>query len=451
MNKSKKMTGYIGLMLANFLAMFIICGVGNYSYSAAAEFGAMGKVGLIFALETACRCAACPISGQLGEKVGRKNLLVFALILYTVGYAIAAVTHSMTVFLITRVMCGIGWGFWMSNSFIIFCDIFGQNDAPKYSGYAQTASSVAMVIGGPVAGIICGINWRLEFYITVPLLIITTILCAIGVPQSKSADSKGKMDVAGSIFCAMFLVPFSLAMSTGNEAGWSAPITLAYLGIAVVGLIGILLCERKAEAPIFPFHLLRNKFYLAVFMTSFFFSIANAVGNYTPTYLQYFCGVSSAVSGSVGTPAILISLILTPILGNSVAKNGKYKGMVNWWVILTCISAVLYLFVGKAFIAAIPVVAYFIITSLPIGSAGAMQQIVPYTYYMKVLEPKDLAAGGSFLIFSSLFATAVANGVLGAMMNSAKGLVSIYTLPIVCAVGMVIFGLFMFRDIATAK
>ena len=71
--------------------------------------------------------------------------------------------------------------------------------------------------------------------------------------------------------------------------------------------------------------------------------------------------------------------------------------------------------------------------------------------FMYLLECMILAAGGSFLIFSSLFATAVANGVLGAMMNSEKGLVSIYTLPIVCAVGMVIFGLFMFRDIATAK
>lgn len=448
---SKKWIGYLGLLLANFLAMFIICGVGYYGYNAAGEFNAMEKVGLVFALETACRCAACPISGKLGEKVGRKQLLIFALVLYTASYGVAAVAQSMTVFLVTRVLCGIAWGFWMSNSFVIFCDIFGQDDAPKYSGYAQTASSVAMLIGGPIAGVLCGINWRLEFYVTVPLLVITTILCAIGIPKAERGEESGPMDVAGSVFCALFLVPFSLVMSLGNTNGWGSPLIIGLIVVAVIGLIGIVISTKKAAEPIFPVHLLKNKFYLAVFMTSFFYSVASAVGTYNPTYLQYYCGVSSALTGIVGTPAQILCLVLTSILGARVAKTGKYKGMVNWWCIMTVVSAVMYLLVGKSVIAAIPVFAYFVAASIPIGTVGAMQQIVPYTYYMKVLEPKDIAAGGSFMIFSSLFATAVSNGVLGAMMNSSAGLVSIYVLPIICAVGMVVFGIFMFRDVKSGE
>lgn len=451
MTKTKKWVGYIGLLLANFFAMFIICGVGNYGYSAAGEFGAMGQVSMVFALEGACRCAACPISGKLGEKVGRKQLLIFALIVYTASYGIAALATSMTVFLVTRVLCGFAWGLWMSNSFVLFCDIFGQDDAPKYSGYAQTASSVAMVIGGPIAGILCGINWRLEFYITVPLLVVVTILCAIGVPKTEKTTKSVPMDVAGSVFCGLFLIPFSLVMSLGSALGWTSGIVLGLIALAVVGLVGIVFAEKKAAEPIFPVHLLKNRFYLAVFMTSFFFCIATAVGNYTPTYLQYYAGISSALSGFAGTPAILISLIITPILGTRVAKNGKYKGIVNWWCILTAISAVMYLLVGKSIIAAIPVFAYFVVTALPIGAAGSMQQIVPYTYYMKVLEPKDIAAGGAFMIFAGLLANAVANGVLGALMNTSAGLVSIYLLPIVCAVGMLIFGIGMFRDVESGE
>ena len=80
MTKSRKMTGVIGLILLNFMSLFMIASIGIVGYSMAAEFNAIDKVGLIFALETCFRCTVCPISGKLGEKVGRKNLLIGDLI-----------------------------------------------------------------------------------------------------------------------------------------------------------------------------------------------------------------------------------------------------------------------------------------------------------------------------------------------------------------------------------
>lgn len=446
MSNSKKMTGFIGLTIANFMAMLLICGIGNLGYTIAASFDGMDKVGLVFALESCCRCAVCPISGKLGEKVGRKQLLIFALILYTASYVMAALANSMTVYLITRIIGGAAWGCWMSNSFMLMYDIFGQDEAPKYSGFAQTASSVAMLAGAPIAGALCAINWRIEFYIAVPILVITTILCSVGIPKSEKSTNANPMDIGGALFCALFLIPFSLAMSFGSTYGWGSTLVIVLIVLTVVGLVGLLICEKKAKDPIMPFHLLKNKYYLSIFMISFFFCVATAAGNYLPSYLQYFGGVSSTLSGFYGTPGTVLCLILTSVLGVKAAKTGKYKGMVNWWCILTAVTAILFLFVGKPIIAAVSVFVYITIANTFMGAGNAMQQIVPYTYYMKVLEPKDMASGASFMIFAGIFANSAANGILGAMVNSSAGLPSIFILPVICLVPMIIFGL-MFKDV----
>lgn len=93
----------------------------------------------------------------------------------------------------------------------------------------------------------------------------------------------------------------------------------------------------------------------------------------------------------VSTPGSVVCAILTVFLGGYAAKHGRYRGMTIWWCLLSLASGVLMLFVGTpatdgfAFL-------FCMVAIFPMGVGQAMQQIVPYTYPMKVLEPKDLAA-----------------------------------------------------------
>lgn len=73
---TRKKMGYIGLLALNFMSMFLIACMGVVGYAMAGEFDAVSQVGLVFALETCFRCTVCPISGKLGEKLGRKQLLI---------------------------------------------------------------------------------------------------------------------------------------------------------------------------------------------------------------------------------------------------------------------------------------------------------------------------------------------------------------------------------------
>lgn len=444
------MTGVIGLILLNFMSLFMIASIGIVGYSMAAEFNAIDKVGLIFALETCFRCAVCPISGKLGEKVGRKNLLIGALTAYTISFAVAAFATNITTIIVTRCICGAAWGCWMVNSFILFCDIFGQEAAPRYSGMAQTFGTVAILAAAPIAGVLCNVNWRLTYYICVPVLLVTLILCIIGVPKAEKDKNQAPMDIAGALCCALLLVPFCLAMAFGTAKGWTSPTLLVLYALSVVGLIGLIFAEKKAIDPILPVRLLKNKFYLSIFLTSFCFCVADAAGQYVPSYLQAVCGVSSTAASLVSLPGNILCAAITLFLGNYIAKHGRYRGMVVIWCVLSVISGVLMLFIGKGALAAIPAV-FCMIATTPMSAGNAMQQVVPYTYPMVVLEPKDLAAGAAFMTFSGIFSSAVSNGVFTALMNSPAGMGSMFKLPIWLFAVMCVFGIFLFRDVKAGE
>lgn len=245
-------------------------------------------------------------------------------------------------------------------------------------------------------------------------------------------------------------VPFCLAMSLGSLKGWTSPLMLVFYALTAVGLVGFVAAEKRADDPILPVRLLKNRYYLAIFVTSFCFCVATTAGQYVPTYLMEACGVSSTLSGLVSTPGSVVCAILTVFLGGYAAKHGRYRGMTVWWCLLSLASGVLMLFVGTpatdgfAFL-------FCMAAIFPMGVGKAMQQIVPYTYPMKVLEPKDLAAGSAFMTFSGIFSGAVSSGIFSALMNSSGGMVTMFRFPIAMFVVMAIFGIFLFRDIKSGE
>ena len=97
-----------------------------------------------------------------------------------------------------------------------------------YTGLLALNFMSMFLIAAPVAGLICKYDWRITFYVSVPALVLITLLCAAGPPRSEKSAGGGRMDVAGSLFCALMLVPFCLAMSLGSLKGWTSPLMLVF-------------------------------------------------------------------------------------------------------------------------------------------------------------------------------------------------------------------------------
>jgi MFS family permease len=443
--KDKKMTAFTGLTITAFITMLLICGAGVYGYAIAGQFNNVMQVGMIFTLESVARCAMIPIAGKLGDKVGRKQMFLSALALYIVSYSVGAFSTNFWMFVIARMISGFSWGLFITNIFVLVADIFGRDEGPRFTGYLQSFSTAALIAGAPFAGIVCSVSWRLEFYITLPVLALAFVLCAIGLPNVPKFSAGTPMDTGGSLCTLIFVVPFSLAMSWGGVYGWTSAIIIALLGAAIAGITGLILFERKAKEPIFPVRLLKNKFYLSLFIISFFYSVANAAANYVPTFVQYSLGFNSSIAGIIALPGLLIAIVLTILFGRHAANTGKYKGMTMTWAFAVVAAGIVFLFLGAAGTEA-PEIALIILLAgvTPLAAVNGAQQIVPYTYPMKVLKSEELTAGVAFMSFGGTFGNTLANGICGALMTG--GILRIFMVPVIAGSVMVLFAL-LFKDI----
>ena len=449
-SKQRQMTAFIGIVIVNFMTMFLIASVGTYGYSVAGYFDSVASVGMIFTLESVARCVAIPISGKLSDKVGHRQLFLTALAVYTAAFAAAAFAPGFWVFTVARTVTGFAWGLFVSNIFVLISDLFGQSEAPRYSGIAQALSTVAMIVGSPVAGILCAVNWRYFFYASVPVLAVGMVLCFIGIPNiPKRTDAHSAIDVGGCVATFVTLIPFSLAMNWGSSYGWTSPLLLGLIAVAVVGLIALVLAERKAENPIYPAKLLGNKYYLSIFMVSLFYSLGNAVNNYVPTYVQSVLGYGSTVAGFVTLPALIIATILSVAFGSIAAKTGRYKGMTIFWAVSAIIGGALYwMATGSA--APVMGLVLVVLASLFYGMVNGVQQIVPYTYPMKVLKPEELAGGMAFMGVGGALGNTIASGVYGAQLAADPSMTIVFMMPVLCAVVMLIFAL-LFKDMRAGE
>ncbi|MCI8477516.1 MAG: MFS transporter [Oscillospiraceae bacterium] len=447
---TKRTLAYIGILIVNFMTMFLVASVGTYGYTVAGYFDSISSVGMIFTLESVARCVAIPISGKFSDKVGHRQLFLSALVVYIAAYAVAAFSPSFWVFTIARTVTGFAWGLFVSNIFVLISDMFGQDDAPRYSGIAQSLSTVAMIVGSPVAGILCSLNWRLFFYSSIPVLVTGAVLCFIGIPDvPKQSGAHSGIDVGGCVATFVTLIPFSLAMNWGSTYGWTSPLLLGLIAVAVIGLIGLVLGERKAENPIYPAKLLVNKYYLAIFMVSLFYSLGNAANNYTPTYVQLVLGYSSTVAGFITLPALIIATVLSAVFGNMAANTGRYKKMTVFWALSAVVGGVLFWVMtgsGTSLVGLVLVV----LASLFYGMVNGVQQIVPYTYPMKVLKPEELAGGMAFMGVGGALGNTIASGIYGAQLAADPTMVTLFKMPLLWAVIMLIFAL-IFKDIRAGE
>ena len=444
-SKSRRMIAYVGILIVNFMAMYLISSVGVYSYTVAEVFNNLPSVSMVFTLECVARSVSIPIGGKVGDKVGHKKLFLFAVTLYIICYAVAAFATSFWMFTIARMVSGFAWGLFMMNGFVLLSAIFGQADAPKYSGYNQSLTTVAMIIGAPIAGVVCAINWRLQFYVAVVLLIIGLVLCAYGIPAiPPKSGTDSKLDLPGVIATGVALVPLSLAMNWGSTYGWTSPLILGLIAVAVVGLIALILAERKAADPVFPAKLFKNRYYLCILLLMFFYSVVNGAGNYGPTYAQAVLGASSEISGLINVPGMILAVILTTLFGNYAAKTGKYKGMVMVWAFGALAGGVLWMLLGVAGSSSVGLSLLFA-GAFPLAAVNSVNQIAPYTYPMTILEPQDLATGLAFMGLAGALGSTIAGGLCAALMNSAGGLLLVFKVPVVCAVIMLICAI-LFKD-----
>jgi EmrB/QacA subfamily drug resistance transporter len=285
-----------------------------------------------------------PIYGKFGDVLGRRNLFLIAIALFTLASVGCAFAGDFWMFVVFRALQGLGGGGLIILSQAIIADIVPASERGKYLGPLGAIFGLSAV-GGPLLGgfFVDHLTWQWAFYINIPVGIAAFAIAwfALSLPTKRATqpiDILGVLLLSAATTCLIFFTDFG-----GDTAhGWGAMETWAFgIGLVVAVLLFVLV-ESRAKDPIIPLSLFRNPIFVnatAIGLTLGLGMFA-AIG-FVPTFLQMSSGTSAAASGLLMLP-MMVGLIGTSVLsGIAITRTGKYRIFPIVGTVLTALAMVL--------------------------------------------------------------------------------------------------------------
>ena len=329
----------VGVMLAMFLSSLDQTVVSTAMPRIIADLGGFDRYTWVTTSYLVASTSVLPIVGRLTDIYGRKWFFVTAIGIFLVGSILAGLSQTMTQLIFFRAIQGLGGGSVMAIAFVSVGDLFPPAERGKSQGYLAAVFALSSILGPTLGGLITDqLSWHWIFYINLPLGVPVIFLFIFFFPQIRRIDAKPKLDYIGVVTLILAVVPLMLALSWGGvQYRWSSVEVVGLLAFS--GAMGILflIVESRAEEPIVPLSLFRNRVVACSLVTIFLTGFAMFGGIiFVPLYSQGVLGNSATSSGSIMTPMMLGMVVGAMLSGQALSRFGghyRIQGLIGLGVL----------------------------------------------------------------------------------------------------------------------
>lgn len=176
-------------------------------------------------------------AGLLGDRYGRKKILLFALVLFGVASVGAAYSQTSGAFIAARSVLGLGAAFLIPLSLSVIPVLFTEDERPRAVGTWAAANFLALPIGPILGGwLLTHFWWGSVFLINVPVVVLALIAVAFLMPESRSAVRPG-LDPVGVLTSSAGLAMLVYGTILAGENGWGDAGALTWLIAGAVVLM----------------------------------------------------------------------------------------------------------------------------------------------------------------------------------------------------------------------
>lgn len=272
-----------------------------------------------------------PIYGKLSDLLGRKPLLIAAVLIFVAGSLVGALAQDMPTLIIARAIQGLGGGGLMILSQAAIADVIPARERGKYMGIMGAVFAVSSVAGPLLGGWFTeGPGWRWAFWINLPLgaLALAATIAFLKIPRPVLKE-KPKLDYLGMALISVATTAIVLTLTWGgSQYSWGSTTIVSMIVIAALSTAAFILSQSKAQNPIMPLFLFKDRNFILTTISALAAGIAmfGAIG-YMPTYLQMAGGYSATIAGLLMTPMMAFLLVASIVSGIVVSRTGKYKTM----------------------------------------------------------------------------------------------------------------------------
>ncbi|WP_100500097.1 MFS transporter [Geodermatophilus chilensis] len=243
--------------------------------------------------------------GVIGDRIGRRKVLLIGLSVYTAGSLLGAFSSSPGELIAWRAVMGIGGAAVQPTTLAVITNVFPPGERGRAIGVWAGTAGIA-VAGGPLAS-------GAVFLIAVPVALLGIVATLLVVPESRD-PSPGRLDVPGVLLSILALVGLVYGIIHGGSgAGWGSPDVLVPLLGGLVLLALFVWLQRRSTHPALDVTLFRNPAFsaAAAALGLNFFALMGATF-YLVYYLQGVLGYGPLVSGAALIPMALGMAVMAP-------------------------------------------------------------------------------------------------------------------------------------------
>jgi len=406
---------FAGLMLVMLMASLDQTIVATALPTIVGDLGGLNQLSWVVTAYLLAQTVVTPLYGKLGDLVGRKVVLQFALVLFLIGSALCGLSQNMTELILFRGLQGLGGGGLMVSTMAAIGDVVSPRERGRYQGYFGAVFGVSSVLGPLLGGALTsGVSWRAIFYVNLPIGVIAFAVLQATLPSRKSSEHQ-HIDYVGAAALAAALAAVVLACTWGGTTyAWGSAEIIGLFAAAIVLVIVFVVVERRAREAVLPPSLFRNRTFAVSSGMGLIvgFALFGSI-TYLSLYLQDVLG-SSPTEAGLQTLPLMLGLLLTSIgSGQIITRTGHYRTFPIVGTALMIVGLGLLSRLGVSTAQSIASVYMFV---LGLGLGCVMQVLV--LAVQNAVDYKDLGVATSgATLFRSMGGT-VGTAVLGSIFNN---------------------------------
>src|SRR5215469_557724 len=361
--------------------------------------------------------------GMLGDKFGRKKIMLCGAGVYCGGAAVAAVAPSIGVLIAARSVMGLGAAASEPGTLSMIRQLYSdERSRNRALGVWAAVSGFSLALGPVLGGALVGAwSWRGIMWFDVTFGLAALLVAAMILPESADPGA-GRVDVPGTVLGAGALAALIFGIIDGETVGYAAPRVLALFAVSLVAGAAFVLRERRAAFPLLDLRYMRVPRFATPNVVAYCTYFATfAIFFFTALYLGVIAGYSAYRVAALFLPMTVMMIIAAMLAGRLTTAAGT-----RWLLVAGCLLFAAGLLLTNVVISPNP--PYLpLAAALGLAGAGIGICVVPVTSSVLGAIPAERSGMAAAATNTSReFGAVTGIAILGAVVNAElrSGLVS---------------------------
>ena len=202
-----------------------------------------------------------PASSWLGDRLGARNVLLGAIVIFTVASALCGLATSLSELVAFRVLQGVGGGLMTPVGLAMLFRVFPPAERVKASALLILPTALAPALGPVLGGLfVTDLSWRWVFYVNVPLGTVAVLFGLVFLADQRP-PTVGRFDLPGFLLSGLGFGLLMYGVSEGPNIGWATGRVLFSIAVGAVLLVGMVIVELRTTQPLLDLRLFGDRLF----------------------------------------------------------------------------------------------------------------------------------------------------------------------------------------------